>query len=412
MAGIISYVNTSIAKLINNENYGNVTVKSFNESTNASSYYNNASIAGICAYKYYDILLYDCKNKGNITIEDATNSKKRVIYIAGIAGSSNGSAGRLSEKLYNYGKITVKNSASIVYASGCVSGDNIKVGEAINRGNIEVNSKNDIMVSGINNGYRWANSDLYKGEKINYGDISAISESGNIEAYGISSFSQYYNTKLKNYGNLYVKGKNDVIVRGISGSGYTGDYNECFNKGNITVEASTAKVSGLTEYGNSFNNCYNEGNIEIISNGEVECAGIALRGNSKINSNCYNSGNINIFSNGTTTVSGLLNHCEGVINSYNKGNISVVNNGNTLIGGIGYDMGNISNCYNAGDMYLITTKSSNNAVGGISSRSERPVNCYNVGDITVINGGESTWVDPIRAFSGAYDHSVRSCKFI
>ena len=109
VAGIISYANSSMAKLINNENYGNVTVKSFNESTNASSYYNIASIAGICAYKNYDILLYDCKNKGNITIENAINSKKSTIYIAGIAGSSSGSTGRLSEKLYNYGKITVKN---------------------------------------------------------------------------------------------------------------------------------------------------------------------------------------------------------------------------------------------------------------------------------------------------------------
>ena len=411
MAGIVSYVNTSIAKLINNENYGNVTVKSFNESTNASSYYNIASIAGICAYKYYDILLYDCKNKGNITIEDATNSKKRVIYIAGIAGISSGSTERLSEKLYNYGKITVKNSASIVYASGCVSGDSIKVGEAINRGNIEVNSKKDIIVSGINNGYRWGTSDLYKGEKINYGDISAISESGNIGACGISSFSQY-NTKLKNYGNLYVKGKNDVIVRGISGSGYTGDYNECFNKGNITVEASTAKVSGLTEYGNSFNNCYNEGNIEIISNGDVECAGIAPRGSGVINSNCYNSGDINIYSNGTTSVTGLIFDCSGIKDSYNKGNISVVNNGNTYISGIGITMSDISNCYNVGNMNLVTTKSSYNIVSGISFNSNRPVNCYNEGNITVINGGESTWVDPIRALSGAYNQSLRSCEFV
>ena len=409
MAGIVSYVNTSIAKLINNENYGNVTVKSFNESTNASSYYNIASIAGICAYKYYDILLYDCKNKGNITIEDATNSKKRVIYIAGIAGSSGGSTGRLSEKLCNYGKITVKNSASIVYASGCVSGDIIKVGEAINRGNIEVNSKKDIIVSGINNGYSGYNSGLYKGEKINYGDISAISESGNIRVYGISFFDD--NTKLKNYGNLYAKGR-DVIVRGISSVSYTRDYNECFNKGNITVEASTAKVSGLTEYGNSFNNCYNEGNIEIISNGDVECAGIAPRGSGVINSNCYNSGDINIYSNGTTSVTGLIFDCSGIKDSYNKGNISVVNNGNTYISGIGRTMSDISNCYNVGNMNLVTTKSSYNIVSGISFNSNRPVNCYNEGDITVINGGESTWVDPIRAFPGAYDHYLRSCEFV
>lgn len=408
MAGIIGYV-SSITNLISNENCGNVTIKSFYESNNASSYYRDASIAGICAYKDYDVLLYNCKNKGNITIEDATNKTKGGIYIAGIAGYSNGSTEKISKKIYNYGKITVKNSVSNVYASGCLSGDRIRVGEAINRGNIEVNSKKDIIVSGINNGYSWYNSGLYKGEKINYGDISAISESGNIRVYGISFFDD--NTKLKNYGNLYAKGR-DVIVRGISDVSYTRDYNECFNKGNITVEASTAKVSGLTQYGNSFNNCYNEGNIEIISNGDVECAGIASGGGGVINSNCYNSGDINIYSNGTTSVTGLIFDCSGIKDSYNKGNISVVNNGNTCISGIGRTMSDISNCYNVGNMNLVTTKSSYNVVSGISFDSNRPVNCYNEGDITVINGGESTWVGPITALPTRGNQSLRSCKFI
>lgn len=401
IAGIIGSASFSIVNLINNDNLGNITLKSIDESTSRTS------VAGICAYKNCDALLYNCINRGNITIEDATKSKNAEIFIAGILGRSNGSVYRLSNKLYNYGNLTVKNSASPVWASGCISNDEVRVGKAVNKGNIEINGETTLIISGINNGYAYNQSDMNDGEKINYGDIKATSKSGNVYVYGINRYSNNIEIKQKNYGNIYAKGQK-VTVRGICGTAYQADYDECFNKGNITVEAYSANVSGLTEHGRKFKNCYNEGNIEILSDGDVECAGIAIIGGGNgANSNCYNSGNINIYSNGHTFVTGLIFDGSGIKDSYNKGNISVINNSITSMTGICRSMSSILNCYNVGNMNLVTTKSSYNIVSGISFNSNRPVNCYNEGDITVINGGESTWVDPIMA-----DQPLRSCEFI
>ncbi len=368
-------------------------------------------------------------NKGDIEINCTGGIK-----VSGISNLINDNSNREIKENTNYGKISAISENGTVIVNGVVyvSGNSHLLE---NFGDIYAEGKS-VKTNGISDGYGNIQNSFNKGnlkikvtsdeEKAvvnglfeagslkncyNEGNIEIITD-GKVECAGIASngnnaiYSNCYNS-----GNIDIYSNGATTVNGLISN--CGGLVNSYNKGNISViNNENTLIFGVGQNIGNIKNCYNEGNIEIITNGKVECAGIASRGNSEINSNCYNSGNINIFSNGTTTVSGLINHCVGVINSYNKGNISVVNNGNTLIGGIGYDMGNISNCYNAGDMYLITTKSSNNTVGGISSLSERPVNCYNVGDITVINGGESTWVDPIRSFYGAYDQSVRSCEFV
>ena len=223
------------------------------------------------------------------------------------------------------------------------------------------------------------------------------------------------------------KGDSDISCGGILGqSGYGGNINKCFNKGNINVDGGVNTVNlggicGVFYMNGTIKNSYNDGRIECTNKGFVAEGGIV--GNIVYNVqesvlvNCYNTGEI----------SGNVNNLEGNIdiggivglqyskvsisNIYNIGKIMINSEGNLNAGGIsGYANSNavVDNAYNTG-ILQIQNVNGVNTVGSITGNFITLSNCYYLKgtyDVGVGESGSSTGItqlDSIEDFPSVLD---------
>lgn len=237
--------------------------------------------------------------------------------------------------------------------------------------------------------------------------INSVTITGSINgAKYVGAVVGYNQGNIRNCGNeANVISEYDLesnpCTGGIVGYNYNGNFNGCYNKGEVsTARYSSGGIVGKSE-GGIIKNCYNNGNIIVKSGGEG--GGICGTANETQFNNVYNSGNVTVQGSGTGGIAGLAIH-ENISNAYNIGEIQGSDNTGGIIGTIGENQ-SIERCYNKGNLKGRNTIAG--IIGRISNNKDVKVsNCYHYGNV-------ETDTNLIGAIIGQpeYENSVENCEW-
>jgi len=165
--------------------------------------------------------------------------------------------------------------------------------------------------------------------------------------------------------NIITRNTGSVYAGGIAGYVYSGSIYNCYNTGEISVNADYACVGGIMGFGDLTGrtaNCYNTGVVRATSsNGNAFAGGIVGRiissGSDRLPNmlNHFNTGEVSAVSNYSNAYAGGIVGNGSASNSYSTGQVKATAVNSAYAGGIS-GMGSATNCY-----YLNTSAS--NAVG-------------------------------------------------
>lgn len=364
--GTIIASNSNWVGGIAGQNTGNGIIQNCNNNGNVTGNERTGGIAG-----QNNAIVSNCNNIGNITGSNQTggvvgwNEAQAVIKVSYNKGEVNATGERIGgvaglnlgniASCYNKGTILAygnkiggitgdnQTNSSTATVSKCYNeGEFIITGESFNIGGIAGYNNNGIIEQVFNKG------ELDASNSVNIGGIVGVNFNGSIKGTynvakilgksgigGIAGKSECSNTGAEVLGSSYNLGdiKGESGIGGIVGENRKIIIENCYNYGNISIEASDASIDGQytggitgLNYGGTVKNCCNTGVVEGFG-------GIVGRNLGTV-TYCYNQGIVG-----------------NITGEYISGGIVGVNGNAVVEEESEYEKGDIKNCYNYACVY-------------------------------------------------------------
>ena len=377
-SGITAITNIGDGNIRNCINYGQIDVTDVGTG--------NTVVGGINAYIVGNNFVENCENYGNINITKTNTvyNQYDMVLAGGLIGRSLDNCVLINS--HNEGKVFVEGKRSELWVGGliCIIHQYGTIQNSYNLGEISTKTLNgSVNVNGI---VKLA-SNITIDKCYNEGKIHNILTSENVN----NSSSIYINgiaDSAKKIINSYNKGdleskpidgfvpttlKASADIYGITCS--ADEIKNCYNIGNISVEASSTYNAGIG-YADEIFNCYNVGNLSVKAyTGRASVYGVSDEPD--IIESCYNFGNLDIEAKTNIYASGILeeSYTEEIKDLYNCGNIKAksLDSSDVKIAAICI----YENYYDDNDNELPL----------------KVTNCYNSGTIQVLQGNKISGID-------------------